>query len=475
MAGLLGAHGAARPSLLAPVSRARPGSAEWYMSLLSSRAAPQSADTYEQGVFDEGDAQLLQSQIARGSEALPAPSAPAAPQSPAVGLLGAPQRRRVNPGRVLSRFIFGGEDPFQAADAERVRLDAEAARPQLLARQARIQSYVDTLPIDLQLAFSANPEELGKAFSTRAEGRVLDQGDVYLEGGRPAYAAPFEAAPGSSVFDPLNPTARIASAPSENKVVGGALVAPEGRVLYRGPQVEGVAATADAYVTPEIAEGVGGGAPRIVRAARPDSVTLAPGAESVQLNPDGSVSSRVVSSQTRPISDSDQRAIAEAEANIARINTSLARAQGLIGQLDSGELNLGPVTNLLSNARNWSGQSDQNSLNYEALLNWARTAREAILQSATGTQTEGDSVRALDLILSNPNDERVVRQGIARYVEAQTPILQTFERDIARRQGGQVGPAASSGGTVSVTSPAEAQALQPGTRYRTPDGQEYIR
>lgn len=471
MAGLLGNPRAARIGLLAP-QRASAGSMDWYRSILGGGpAAPMTADTYESGTYDAGDEQLLRSQMAREAASVAPPMAERAPApAPMSAPRGAPARDRVSGWRVFDR-VLGGQTVTQGLDAERARLEAEAQRPQLLARQARIQSYVDTLPPELQLAFAANPEELGKAFSTRAEGRVLDQGDVYLSGETPGYAAPFEVAPGSSVFNPLNPGAPISVAPQENKVAGGALVDPTGRVLYRGPQVNGVAAGSDAYITPEIVAGAGGGAPVIDRAARPETVNLAPGAEVVTLDANGNPVNRVSSQTARPMSDADQGAVAKAEANVARIDTAISRAQAIRQQLDSGELNLGPVTNFLGGIRNATGNSDANSLNYDSLRNWAGQARQAILETANGVQTEGDALRALELILSNPNDERVVRQALERYIEAQAPIRTVYQRDIARRSGGQ----GAENGIVTVNSPQEAQALPPGTQFRTPDGQLRVR
>lgn len=354
----------------------------------------------------------------------------------------APARPRGQPG-FLTQLLGGTE----GLEAERARRRAEEMRPQLEARQARIQSFVDTLPPEMQLAYLANPAKLGEAFASRAEGRVLDQGDVYMSGETPGYAAPFEAAPGSAIFDPRNPNTPIAMAPQENKVAGGALVAPDGRVLYRGPAVEGVAATADAFITPEVAQGQGGGAPRIERQARPDTATVAPGGEVISFNSDGSVASRVASSQARPMSDADQAAVAKAENTLTQNRTARSRAAQFRQQLASGDLNLGPVTNAIGGLRNRLGRSNPNSLNQDALMNWAKEARDAILAANTGVQTDGDAVRALDRIISTPNDERVVNAALQRFEESQAATAQVFERDIARRSGPQGG--ASTAGPIA--------------------------
>lgn len=349
------------------------------------------------------------------------------PQAPA-----APRRERVSGWRVFDR-VLGGQTVTEGLDAERTRLEAERMRPQLEAETARIAALVRAMPADAQIAYALNPEKFGEALSSRSEGRVLDQGDVYMSGETPGYAAPFEAAPGSSVFDPRNPSAPIAVAAQENKVAGGALVSPDGRVLYRGPAVEGVAGTADAFYTPEIAQGAGGGAPRVVREARPDSVTVAPGGEVISLNPDGSVASRVGSTQARPMSDADQSAVARAENTLAQNRVARGRAAQFRRQLARGELNLGPMTNGISGLRNMTGRSDANSLNYDALMNWAKEARDAILAANTGVQTDGDAVRALERIISTPNDERVVSAALQRFEESQAATAQVFERDIQRR------------------------------------------
>lgn len=360
---------------------------------------------------------------------------PAAAPRPA-----APQRDRVSGWRVFDR-VLGGQTVSEGLDAERERLREEALRPQAEARQARINAFVDTLPPEMQLAFDTAPDKLGEAYSSRAEGRVLDQGDVYMSGERPTFAAPFDAAPGSSIFDPLRPGAPIASAPQENKVAGGALVDPTGRVLYRGPQVEGVAGTADAYVTPEIAAGSGGGAPRIERQARPDAVTVAPGGEVISLNADGTVASRVASSQARPMSDADQAAVARADSQITALDTSLSRARSIREQIERGDLNLGPVANTIGGIRNNLGMSSENSLNYDALMAWAKEARNAILQANTGVQTDQDAIRELDTILSSSRDERLVSAALGRFEQARTATKAALQRDIARRSGGQGGAA----------------------------------
>lgn len=372
-------------------------------------------------------------------------------------------------GESALQFLLGGTEGVHRT---RERRRAEALRPQQEARMAQLRGIAESMGPAGIAAFETNPEEFGKALSSRLEGRTLDQGDVYMSGETPGYAAPFEAAPGSAIFDPRNPNQPIAMAPQENKVAGGALVAPDGRVLYRGPQVEGVASTADAFYTPEVEQGQGGGAPAIVRQARPDAVTLAPGGEVVSLDAQGNPVSRIASSQARPISDADQAAIARADNQITSLDTSLSRAAAIAQQIESGELNLGPLSNTIGGIRNNLGMSDQNSLNYDALMSWAKEARNAILQANTGVQTDQDAIRELDTILSSSRDERIVSAAVRRFIVARSATKEALQRDIARRTGGGQGGGDAQGNRLTLE---QATALPPGTRFVGTDGVERVR
>ena len=67
----------------------------------------------------------------RQFQAMPVPAAPAQ----------APQRARVSGWRLLDR-VLGGETVSEGLDAERARLQAEAERPQMMARQAEVLSAI---------------------------------------------------------------------------------------------------------------------------------------------------------------------------------------------------------------------------------------------------------------------------------------------------------------------------------------------
>jgi len=182
---------------------------------------------------------------------------------------------------------------------------------------------------------------------------------------------------------------------------------------------------------------------RRITAERPQVATAGVGVEVYGVGSDGQTTQLAANTQPRPMSDADQTAIGNAEVQIEALNTSLTRAQEISRQIEAGELNLGLVENLVSGGRNLLGMSDQNSLNYDALLNWAKDARNAVLQSNTGVQTDQDAIRELDTILSGTRDERIVRAALARFVEARSATRQALERNIARRAGQPTTPQGS--------------------------------
>lgn len=307
------------------------------------------------------------------------------------------------------------------------------------------------------IAFDANPESFGESLGmqyrpvTTASGSITSYGPG--EGAR-RVAAPvverFDDRFGS--FDPLNPQAgaryTAARGPTQSELTAET-VAQTGRINALNVPV---AANTD-LVNPTTGTA-------IYQGYRPPNVTtLAPGGEALVTNATGEVTNRVASTQARPMSDADQTAVARAENTLVQNRVARGRAAQFRQQLASGELNLGPMTNSISGLRNMAGRSDSNSLNYDALMNWAKEARDAILAANTGVQTDGDAVRALDRIISTPNDERVVAAALQRFEESQAATAQVFERDIERRSSAPAAAPASSG-VEDVVNPQTGERLR---------------
>jgi len=81
-------------------------------------------------------------------------------------------------------------------------------------------------------------------------------------------------------------------------------------------------------------------------------------------------------------------------------------------QLKQGALKLGPMENLKSQARNLSGQSTENSRNYANLSATLERLRNESLRLNKGVQTEGDSIRAWNELITNLNDPELVKSRI---------------------------------------------------------------
>ena len=402
------------------------------------------------------DPQMGMGGLLSQAQALPAPQQ----QAPAR------ERGRVNPARVLSRFIFGGEDPFQAADAERTRLQTEADMPrQRMLREQTLGAIQD--PRERALFAGLGGEDWQKNVGQQFAPQVVASGAAQVVNGRRTVDQPSFTESGDTILArSANGVAPVFTRTTPSIAEQTAqTVAETGRINALNPVT--VAANAD-LVTPDGRQVYQG-----YRA--PEITNVAPGGEALVTDAQGNIVNRYASTSARPMSDADQTAVTKSENSIAAINTATTRANQIVQQIQSGELNLGPVTNMMSSGRNRIGQSDTNSRNFEGLMNWAKEARDAILSANNGVQTDGDAVRALDRILSSPNDEAVVTQSLQRFLESQQATAQVLQRDIARRQGGQAAGAQGGSAPVRVTTPQEAQALPPGTQFVTPDGQVRVR
>jgi hypothetical protein len=262
---------------------------------------------------------------------------------------------------------------------------AEQFAPVVQSR--RLESMTGKLPLNERLAVMLNPERAGQSFATQFEDMTLAKGTQRSRGGQ-----------------------IIAEAP-DNVTVNDTIYG----VSSRGAQ------------------------PLVTAPPGYDDETARISANTVNVAPrnqvfrDGQL--YVENTQPTPLSDADQRAIADAEARLAALDTSLTRAAEIERQIGAGELNLNPVANTVAGLRNAAGMSNQNSLNYDALLSWAREARNAILQANTGVQTDQDAVRELETILSGTRDERIVAAALQRFQEARRATRDVFQRDIQRRSG----------------------------------------
>lgn len=91
------------------------------------------------------------------------------------------------------------------------------------------------------------------------------------------------------------------------------------------------------------------------------------------------------------------------------INADLGAIQT---QLKTGKLQLGLVNNLTAKARNYVGASDESSRNLATFQATLERLRNDSLRLNKGVQTDGDSQRAWNELVTNINDPKVVAQRL---------------------------------------------------------------
>lgn len=91
------------------------------------------------------------------------------------------------------------------------------------------------------------------------------------------------------------------------------------------------------------------------------------------------------------------------------INSDLA---AFSKQIDEGKLDLGLFSNMTNAARNATGMSSENSRNYASFRNTLEKLRNDSLRLNKGVQTDGDAQRAWNELMTNINDNDLVKQRI---------------------------------------------------------------
>ena len=155
--------------------------------------------------------------------------------------------------------------------------------------------------------------------------------------------------------------------------------------------------------------------------------------------------------------------------------------------LDKGQLKLGLFTNAGHVGRNMIGDSTPGSVEYARFMQNIRKMQNDILILHNGVQTEGDATRALQQIITSPNDEEVVKanleelkrlNGEALQLRRQKLVIrrqrnQTDPFDFSQIEAEQVQPPSQSAPSPNMPrprSPQERDALPSGTSYVAPDG-----
>lgn len=98
---------------------------------------------------------------------------------------------------------------------------------------------------------------------------------------------------------------------------------------------------------------------------------------------------------------------------------ALAAAKGisetsnlLSQQVQTGLLDVGPVKNIINEVRNFAGKSTPESLAYANLDTALEKIRNDSLRLNKGVQTEGDAVRAMNEVIKNKNDPKLLQNAL---------------------------------------------------------------
>lgn len=119
---------------------------------------------------------------------------------------------------------------------------------------------------------------------------------------------------------------------------------------------------------------------------------------------------------------------------IGASNSMNATIDDITKRIDDKKLDLGFFTNWLNYGRNVAGQSTPKSVEYAAFDQSIKKMQNDILTLHNGVQTEGDAIRALQQIVTNPTDTEVVKRNLAELKKLNDRALQLRKQKIDLRR-----------------------------------------
>lgn len=122
--------------------------------------------------------------------------------------------------------------------------------------------------------------------------------------------------------------------------------------------------------------------------------------------------------------DATIKELATAEKNNTILTNSNVKLDGLIKDVELGDIQFGLGTRALAIGQRFTGTQDENTRKLDSLSKFMETERNNILLSAKGTQTEGDATRAMDQIfkstdLNNQESASQALRDLKAYKESQ--------------------------------------------------------
>lgn len=337
-------------------------------------------------------------------------------------------RERVGFGSVLGRVLAPAT--FEAIDAERARLQAMADQPRAQAIAMENERIARAMGPQALLALRLNGEQLGAQVSEGFGTDVVAAGSGLFSGGRRVGEQSTFAESGDQVLERNSQGVR----PVYTREM---------------PSITERTAIDRNAIDRE----------RLDLDSRTAGYELSPGQSRFGLDnqPVASVApaprERVIPDAVRRDNEKDQAAIDAREAVTARLENSIA-------MIDNNLINLDPASRASAWVRNSTGNSSDQSRAQAELRRTVEAVRNGILNDATGPQTDGDSLRALNQILQGWGDERVVREGLAAYVAIQRGKTDSQRRIMEGRMAGFGGAGAATAERPRAVNPATGETIE---------------
>lgn len=137
---------------------------------------------------------------------------------------------------------------------------------------------------------------------------------------------------------------------------------------------------------------------------------------------------------SKPLSTSAQKAEDEDFGAIDISSSILTQTQGFLDQIDSGDLTFKPLSGLTDSIALAANSSNEAILNRQDFDLFLEKLRNDTLRLNKGTQTEGDAKRALQEIVKNKSNTKVVQRALEKLQIANERAVEERKRNINRRR-----------------------------------------
>lgn len=149
---------------------------------------------------------------------------------------------------------------------------------------------------------------------------------------------------------------------------------------------------------------------------------------------DDIVSLEAKNKANKPLSTSAQKAEDEDFGAIDISNSILTQTQDFLDKIDSGELAFRPLSGLTDSIALAANSSNESVLNRQDFDLFLEKLRNDTLRLNKGTQTEGDAKRALQEIVNNKSNTKVVQRALQKLQVTNERAVEERKRNINRRR-----------------------------------------